>query len=501
MFFFKYVGALLLVLSGTSFGSHSVNIEIYQTSRAGDRLKKIEAIQERVADIDVALLLHPAETFQTVVGIGSSFTESSAAVWSELSEKKQKELLDIYFSQEGAWISLTRTHIASCDFSLRNYTYAAAPDDITLEHFTIEPDRTYLLPFIKAAQAVENASFKIMASPWTAPPWMKTNNDWNGGELKRSCYPVFAKYISKYIEAYAAEEVPIWGVTPVNEPLGNNSSWESVHFNAEEMRDYIMNHLGPRLKKDHPQVGIWMYDQNREEEMMEWAHTIYGDSVAADYVRGTAVHWYQSTIDVGGVYLDELQEKYPHKEILHSEGCIDMIGNDEPIGDWLEDDWYWRAEATDWGYYWAQEADKKNHPKYRPFYRYTRDLIEGFNHHLVGWIDWNMLLNFRGGPNHARNFCLAPILVDSGNDTYYVTPLYYSIAHVSKFVRPGAKRIGLSGADQDIWCVAFENADTSLVLVLFNSRNESVAYSVEVGERSFCTTVPAESLHTVVIRR
>ena len=499
MFGMKYLWMALLVLTYVGQAKPSGSIEIYQTSRAGDRLKRVEPVREPCSDVQ--FIVNPAKTFQTVVGIGSSFTESSAAVWSELSEKKREELLKLYFSKEGAWISLTRTPIASCDFSLRNYTYAAVPNDIRLEHFSIEPDRAYLLPFIKAAQAVESASFNLLASPWTAPPWMKTNDDWNGGELKKSCYPVFAHYISKYIDAYAAEEIPIWGVTPVNEPLGNDSNWESVHFNAEQMRDYIADYLGPRLQEDHPHVSMWMYDQNREEEMMEWAHTIYGDSTAASYVRGTAVHWYQSTIDVGGACLDELQDHYPTKEILHSEGCIDSIGNDEPIGDWLEDDWYWRAAATDWGYFWAQETDKKNHPKYRPFYRYTRDLIEGFNHHLVGWIDWNMLLNYRGGPNHARNFCLAPILVDSGRDTYYVTPLYYSIAHMSKFVRPGAKRIDLSGTHSNIACVAFLNTDASVVLILFNTHTERVRFSVAVDDVSFAAAVPGEALQTIVIHR
>ena len=165
-----------------------------------------------------------------------------------------------------------------------------------------------------------------------------------------------------------------------------------------------------------------MYDQNREKEMIEWANTIYSDELASSYVTGTAVHWYQSTVDIGGDILEQHHKLYPDKQILHTEGCIDSIGNDEQIGSWLEDDWYWSAEATDWGYFWAKPENKKNHPKYRPFYRYTRDLIQGFNNHLVGWIDWNMMLNERGGPNHAGNFCLAPILVNSGLDSYHLTP-------------------------------------------------------------------------------
>lgn len=475
-------------------------VDIYRTSREGDRLKKIEAIELEGVNSNYTLKLDSSQRHQTIVGVGSSFTESAAAVWSELSQKQQQALMHTYFSEEGAWLSLTRTHIASCDFSLRNYTYAPVPNDHELTHFSIDPDRTYLLPLIKAAQAVDGADFKIIASPWTAPPWMKTNQDWNGGELLLDHYPTFALYISKYIRAYKSEGIPIWGITPENEPLGNNSNWESLHFNPNQMRRFIANHLGPQLREDHSSVSIWIYDQNREEEMLEWAEVIYGDSEASCYVRGTAVHWYQSTVDIGGEFLDKHQTLYSNKELLHTEGCIDSIGNDEPIGAWLEDDWYWRAEATDWGYFWAQDEDQAHHPYYRPFYRYTRDLIEGFNHHLVGWIDWNMMLNERGGPNHAHNFCLAPVLVNSGSDSFYLTPLYYSIAHVSKFVRPGARRIQLSGCDDELMGTAFENEDGSYVMILFNGTETDLTFSIELNEVSTTYEIPAEALQTICIR-
>lgn len=490
-----------------SFCSHfgftaesGLDVHIFQTTREGDRLKKVEATPLDNKDSRYRLKIDPSVKHQTIVGIGSSFTESAAAVWSELSKKQQQALMHTYFSEDGAWLSLTRTHIASCDFSLKNYTYAPVPNDHELTHFSIDADRNYLLPFIKAAQSVDGSDFKIIASPWTAPPWMKTNQDWNGGELLLEHYSTFALYISKYIHAYKLEGIPIWGITPENEPLGNNSNWESLHFNPNQMRNFIANYLGPQLRADHSSVSIWMYDQNREEEMMEWAEVIYGDPEASSYVRGTAVHWYQSTVDVGSEFLDKHQALYANKELLHTEGCIDSIGNDEPIGSWLEDDWYWRAEATDWGYFWAKDEDKSNHPPYRPFYRYTRDLIEGFNHHLVGWIDWNMMLNQRGGPNHAHNFCLAPVLVNSGNDSYYLTPLYYSIAHVSKFVRPGAKRVHLSGCADELMGTAFENKDGSYVVILFNGTEENTTISIELNASIITHQIPAEALQTICIR-
>jgi glucosylceramidase len=492
--------ALTETLKAPAPSQRNPSIKIYQTSRQGERLAPVGISKATGKTPDYTLTLNRSKTYQTLVGIGGSFTESGASVLAELSVEARRNVMNAYFSPEGAHISLTRTHIASCDFSLRNYTYAPVPGDVELKHFSIKPDRAYLLPMIKAAQAVDGADFKILASPWTAPPWMKTNNDWNGGELKPEHYSTFAAYIVKYIQAYEKEGVPIWGLTPVNEPLGNDANWESLHFNPKQMRKFIADHLGPALTEAGLDVPLWIYDQNREEIMLDWADTIYGNEKAAAFVRGMAVHWYQSTVDVGGELLDKVHQKYSGKEILHSEGCVDALGDDEPIGSWLEDDWYWRAEATDWGKFWAAEEEKKNHPPYRPFYRYTRDLIGGLNHHFVGWIDWNMVLNTRGGPNHARNYCLAPILVDSGRDQVYFTPLYYSIAHVSKFIRPGAQRIDLTGHNETFMATAFKNPDDSIAVVVFNLTEKDVFYSVNLDDRSIPIQIKGQALQTVIIR-
>lgn len=304
----------------------------------------------------------------------------------------------------------------------------------------------------------------------------------------------------KYIDAYKAEGIDIWGITPTNEPLGNGSNWESLHFTATEMADWIAGYLGPTLQAGAPDVEIWAYDQNRGHHLNEWADTIYGNEQAAQYVDGMAVHWYESTNTVSSESLDYVHEKYPNKGLLHSEGCIDAMGDDEEIGIWLEDDWYWRKEATDWGWRWAPDAQKPEHPKYAPFYRYARDLVGGLNHNLVGWVDWNLFLNTRGGPNHARNFCLAPILVDSGRDAIYVTPLYYAIAHVSKFIRPGAVRIGLDGHDADVMATAFKNTDHSIAIVVFNLLEEAKTYTIQADGKDHTILIPGQALQSVIIK-
>ncbi len=493
---------LSAILMPFSFSEASeAHVAIYQTTREGDRLAEVEGKSKSKEETAFRLEINPGRTYQEFLGIGGSFTESAAAVLYELSEKRRKEVLRACFGPEGARYSLTRTHIASCDFSMRNFTYAPVAEDLDLEHFSIEADRTWLLPMIREAQEVNGADFRILASPWTAPPWMKDNQTWNGGKLLPHHYPVFADYLVRYLKAYEDEGIPIWAITPMNEPHGNGSNWESTHFSAEEMRVFIKDYLGPAFRKESIESLIWIYDQNRGKGLIEWADTILADEEAASYVAGTAVHWYDSTVSSQPASLDYVQERYPEKQIIHTEGCIDAMGDDEPIGAWLEDDWYWRAEATDWGYLWADEEDRHRHPPYRPFHRYARDLIDGFNHHLTGWIDWNLLLNTRGGPNHARNYCLAPILVDSGKDHVFYTPLYYAIAHVSRFVRPGAQRIGLDGMSHGCIATAFRNPDNSIVVVVFNPGSDDQSYSLKTlgRDRALIVDLPSQALQTVFL--
>jgi len=473
--------------------------EIYQTDRQGRRQARVDPSPPAAATPDHILTVDSCRTHQTLLGFGGAFTESGASVLAELPDARRAEVLAAYFGPGGARYSLARTHIASCDFSLRNYTYAPVPGDTALAHFSIEPDRTYLLPMIRAARSIAGAEFRLLASPWTAPPWMKTNGSWNGGELAPDHHGTFAAYLVRYLQAYQQEGIPIWGLTPMNEPLGNGENWESTHFTAQQMREFLVDHLVPALAAAGLDPAIWIYDQNRDPALLEWADVILGDPAAAALVAGIAVHWYQSTVDVGGAILDEVQRRYPQHAILHSEGCIDALGDDEPIGAWLEDDWYWRPEATDWGWRWAPEDDRIHHPPYRPFHRYVRDLIDGLNHGLVGWIDWNLVLDLRGGPNHARNYCLAPVLIDSGRDQVHYTPLYHAVAHFSRHIRPGARRIGLDSHDDALLATAAANPDGSLVVAVFNPGEQDLRYEVVRGEEVMALSIPGQALQTLVL--
>lgn len=470
-----------------------LEVKVYQTSAAGDQfeLKSFEKRKKTTTTIS----LEPKKKFQTITGFGGAFTESSAYLLKNLSEPKRKEILEAYFSEEGANYSLTRTHMNSCDFSLDHYSYAAVENDTALEHFSIAPDKDDVIPMILQAKGVSKEGFKIVASPWTAPPWMKTNNDWYGGRLKQEFYSTWAKFFSKYISAYQKEGIDIWGLTVENEPLGNDSHWESMHYSPEEMADFVKYHLGPQLEEDKLETNVLIYDQNRGEELKEWADVMLTDKELSPFIYGTAVHWYTSTNDWMPSSLNYTHELAPEKHIIHTEGCVDS-----EIPHWKEDDWYWKKEATDWGFDWAPEHQRKDHPKYVPVYRYARDIIGCLNSWVEGWIDWNMVLDEKGGPNLAKNWCIAPVLVDLSKDEVYYTPLYYTMKHFSKFIRPGAKRIDFKLSNKNLMCTAVENEDGSIVVVLLNRTDKNEVVDLELNSTTATIEIDAAALQTIVIQ-
>jgi glucosylceramidase len=469
------------------------NVEIYETSESGHRLRALTEFPELGERVEISL--KPDERHQTITGIGGSFTESTAYLLQQLSEAKRQQVLEAYFGESGARYSLTRTHIGSCDFSLGNYSYAPVADDRELENFSIAEDLDDLIPIIKQAQALSQEGFNIIASPWTAPPWMKDNNDWKGGKLLPEYYDTWALYFSKYLNAYKDAGIEVWGITVENEPLGNDSNWESMHYTPEEMTDFVVNHLGPKLRADGHAVKVLGFDQNRDEELRKWVDVMYAGESGREYFDGTAVHWYASTYDHFPEALQYAHSKAPNKHLIQSEGCVDA-----QVPRWQDDAWYWAKEATDWGWTWAPEDQKHLHPKYVPVFRYARDIIGCFNNHVDGWVDWNMVLDRKGGPNWAKNWCVAPVIVDPAQDEVYFTPLYYTLAHFSRFIRPGAVRIGFENPDGELLVTAAQNPDGTVAVVVFNPTEnpKGIRLASEGKTREFA--ISAKAIQTLAIK-
>jgi len=450
------------------------------------------SFSESEASLSIEILTD--QKFQTITGIGGSFTEASAYLLNQLSEEKRSEILEAYFGDSGAKYSLTRTHMNSCDFSLSQYSYAPVEGDRSLNNFTIEEDRDDLIPMIKDAMAVSKDGFKVISSPWTAPPWMKDNNDWRGGKLLPEYFDTWALFFSKYVDAYKSEGIDIWAFTVENEPLGNDSNWESMHFTAEEMTAFVRDHLGPQLEKDAmDEIKILGYDQNREH-LKDWVDVMYFDESSSKYFGGTAIHWYASTYEVFPDALQYAHQKSPDKHLIQTEACVDA---QVPV--WQDDAWYWSKEATDWGWDWAPEEDKKFHPKYVPVYRYARDIIGCLNNYVDGWVDWNMVLDKQGGPNWFKNWCNAPVIVDPESDEVYYTPLFYVMKHFSRFIRPGAIRLGLNISDQSLLATAVENPDGKIAIVVLNMDKQEKTITISIAGSQAKISISGEAIQTIVI--
>ncbi|MDB6066490.1 MAG: glycosyl hydrolase [Pedosphaera sp.] len=411
------------------------------------------------------VFVDPSKTFQTVLGVGGALTDASAETFYKLPKDKQRQVLKAYFDPiEGIGYTLGRTHIHSCDFSSESYTYVK-DGDVELSSFDISHDRKYRIPFIKEAIAAAGDNFTLFISPWSPPAWMKSNNNMlHGGSLKPEYYASWAGYYAKFIKAYAKEGINIWGMTVQNEPMANQK-WESCIYTAQEERDFVKNNLGPALAKaglKDKKIIIW--DHNRSL-MFQRASTILDDPGAAKYVWGVAYHWY-----VGDHFENakEVRESYPKANLLFSEGCNGP---------------YDFSKINDWD---GGEA-------------YGKSMINDFNNGVVGWTDWNVLLDEQGGPNHVQNFCFAPIHADTKTGELYFMNAYYYIGHFSKFVRPGAKRIISSSTLDSLQTTAFLNKDGKLAVVVMNTSDKEEPFYLWLEGKAAKTTSPAHSIMTLVL--
>ncbi|MFN3200771.1 MAG: glycoside hydrolase family 30 protein [Bradymonadia bacterium] len=499
-------------------------VRVLLTSSAGDAMREVStgSMVERAKGDDskgtAHIVVHPDRKRQVFQGVGGSLTQASAAALKTVSAKNRQAILEAYFGADGARLALSRTHIASSDFSEYSYTYAPEADP-ELKGFSIHEDRKNgLLELITDAQKIAGARFKMIASPWTAPPWMKDSQKFfeppkgRGGKLLPEHYETFARYFVKYIQAYKAAGVDIWAVTPVNEPQGNNGTWESMEMSPEEQREFVRV-LGRTLRAAGLDTRILIFDQNRGE-MPEYTKVLFGDKEVASLVYGTAVHWYNSTFKVYEEVLDAEHARYPDKVIIHSEGTIDSVsgkascdqacpqppcGCEELYAWWQADDWYWKKEATDWGWDWAPDR-RDIHPKYAPAFRYARDLVVGMDHWLAGWVDWNIVLNKRGGPNHVGNFCLAPIMVDGETDTVHYTPLFHVMKQVSRHSRPGGVVLETERSiPNGLHTASIQNPDGTIAVHVFNESGADVDYVLRLGKHTLTLKSPRASLQTVVI--
>ncbi|MFH5835036.1 glycoside hydrolase family 30 beta sandwich domain-containing protein [Proteiniclasticum sp. C24MP] len=408
--------------------------------------------------------------YQEFMGFGGAFTESAAFTLSEAPEKVREEALRAYFSKsEGLGYVLGRVHMNSSDFSLENYTYVEEGDQ-DLSTFDVSREDRWVVPMIRDAMKHAEGPLKLLASPWSPPGYMKDTGEMNyGGKLLPQFTKTWARYYARYIDEMKKRGIDIWAVSVQNEPLATQT-WDSCIYTAEEERDFVKHHLGPVLRSSHPDTKIIVWDHNRDV-LVERGAVVLSDQEAAQYVWGVGNHWYVSEAFEN---LTALHNMFPDKHILFTEGCVELTTTSE--------------NAVHNGYLGSWSNGE----------RYGRNIIGDFNNWSRGWIDWNLVLNEIGGPNHVYNYCEAPVMYDRNTEKLIYNNSYYYIGHFSKYIAVGARRLELSVTKEDVHAVAFRNPDGEIVVV---AQNEGfiAELSLMVDGEGLNINLPDNSITTFVI--
>ena len=444
---------LFIIISGYAGYAQNNLVTVYTTAQNTDYriTKSADGLSfsdfAQPAETQPCIFIDPTHHFQTMLGIGGAITDASAETYAKLPADVQKRFLASYYDPvNGIGYALGRTNIHSCDFSSGNYTYVT-DEDKELKTFSIDHDRQFRIPLIKKIIAVTGGKLTLYVSPWSPPAWMKDNHDMlHGGKLLPQYRQTWSDYFVKFIKAYEKEGIPVWGLTLQNEPLAKQT-WESCNYSAEEERDYIREYLGPTLNKQGlGDKKLIAWDHNRDF-IYQTASTILNDKEAAKYVWGIGYHWYETWTGSAMQFdnVRKVEEAFPDKNLIFTEGCTDKFDG---------------SRLKEWA---LGEV-------------YGHSMINDFNNGTVGWTDWNILLDEKGGPNHVGNFCFAPVIADTKKGELIYTSSYYYIGHFSKFIRPGARRI-ISSSNRDLLeTTAYQNEDGKIVVVVMNRSEKKLPY-------------------------
>lgn len=425
--------------------------------------EKVLTLQNGLADSTLPIIrLDQAKKFQVMDGFGFTLTGGSAQLINSLNPERKMKLLTELFGNTNSSIGISYLRIAvgASDLSSRVFSYldlAEGKTDTTLNHFNLSDDTLHMIPILKQIKRIQ-PSMKIMATPWSPPVWMKTNDDSKGGSLKREHYHTYARYLMKYIKEMEKLGLQVDAMTIQNEPEhgGNNPS---MLMTAAEQILFIKHYLGPLFQQQHVKTKIIIYDHNADHP--HYPIQVLNDTAARKYIDGTAFHLYAGDISA----LSQVKQAHPDKNIYFTE--------------------QWTGKNGDFG------GDLQWHIK---------NIIIGsaLNHSKIA-LEWNLANDDSFGPHTPGGCteCKGALTISKNTITRNVS--YFIVAHASKWVRPGSVRIA-NTTIQGLPAISFLRPDNTIVLIILNETNLEKAFQVQMNKSFFTSKLPAGAVATFQIQ-
>lgn len=414
---------------------------------------KNEKIDKNINDNNSIIIVDKSIVINKWLGLGSAITESSAYNYSLLDNKKKKNLIKDLYSKDKLNLNLARLTIGSCDFSLDAYSYSYQKD---LSDFSIKMDKKYVIPML--SDIYNFKKIVLISSPWSPPAFMKNNKSLiNGGKLKKKYYSLYSKYLRKYLDEYKTLGFDINYITMQNEPKANQK-WESCTYSLGKQKKFISKYLIKELEGINTKVLLW--DHNRENINKD-IKKLY---IKNDKVAGLAVHWYS------GPYYKKIKDVYNNYKdllIINTEMCCGYSKYDEIK--------------------WISDAEK-----------YLIDIISCMNSGVVAYLDWNVLLNYEGGPSHIFNPVKSFVILNESNDDYIKTPIYYYLMHISKYIDKDYDIIESKVNNNNLYVVSAKKGK-KIVITILNSSIDNITYNIKIDNTDIKDKINSHSIVTYVI--
>lgn len=454
----------------------------------------LEADGDGDADRDSDLHIDVGSLADThgLLGFGAAFTDAAADTWASATPGLRAQMVRQYFGPDGIGYAIGRVPIGGTDFSTAAYTYDdGSPGDLALANFSVAVDEDSKLPLLHAALKL-SPRLQLLASPWSAPAWMKDSGKlvWGAliGEPGGPYYKAWASYLCRFLTEYARRGVRVSWLAVQNEPWYSlvtrfSVRWNSMAFTAERIRDFIKRDLGPALAAEHPQVKLMFHDDQRAQ-LMRVAGVVMADPEAARHVSGAGFHWYDtmSFSWMGWGAIDALKYWEQVGQAARTWPELTLIGTEAAEG---FEGW---ARGPQLGSWWRLET-------------YAYDMLKDLTQGAHGWMDWNLWLDSEGGPNWAANRCDAPLLLMPSGDAFVKQPTYYALAHFARFLPPGSRRLAVRApAALDAVAYLTPRPQRRVASVLLNK--DTAEHCLRLRDvqrgRGFRLCMPPRSLHTVV---